>query len=150
MIAVGSLARLAIFLASLLAAATAPAGQTYIVSVVPQYTPVDIGLRWTPLLARLEKETGMGFQLRAMEKIPAFEKDFLAGIPDLVYLNPYHMVMAAKARGYVPLVRGRTPLTGILVVDRAGPVKTLADLDGGTLAFPAPRHWVRRSICAPC
>lgn len=117
---------------------TASAEPVYNLSVVPQFTPVDIGLRWSPLLAYLKKETGISLQLRVMERIPKFETDFLAGIPDFVFLNPYHEVMAMKAHGYVPLVRGGDPLNGILVVDREGPVKRLADLGGKTLAFPSP------------
>lgn len=114
------------------------AGQVYTISVVPQFTPVDIGTRWTPLLARLEKDTGISLQLRVLEHIPKFEADFLAGLPDFVYLNPWHEVMAMKAQGYIPLVRGGDPLNGILVVDRQGPIKRLADLSGKTLAFPSP------------
>lgn len=112
--------------------------QTYTLSIVPQYTPVDIGLRWTPLLKRLEAETGYGFQLRLIDKIPRFEADFNAGTPDLIYLNPYHMLTAAKSQGYIPLVRGASPLIGILVTDRNGPIKSLLDLNDKTLAFPAP------------
>ncbi len=114
------------------------AGQVYTISVVPQFTPVDIGTRWSPLLARLEKDTGISLQLRVLEHIPKFEVDFLAGLPDFVYLNPWHEVMAMKAQGYRPLVRGSDPLNGILVVDRQGPIKRLADLSGKTLAFPSP------------
>lgn len=117
---------------------SARAGQAYSLAVVPQFTPVDIGIRWAPLLKRLEADTGLIFQLRLRESIPAFEAEFLRGDPDFVYLNPYHMVMAAKAQGYVPLVRGAESLHGILVVDKNGPVKTLADLDGAKLAFPSP------------
>lgn len=114
------------------------AGQTYVVAVVPQFTPVDIGRRWTPLLKRLESVLGVSFQLRVFDKIPAFEADFLRGGPDFLYLNPYHMVMAARAQGYTPLVRSSEPLAGILVVDREGPVKALADLQGSKVAFPSP------------
>ena len=112
--------------------------QTFTLSVVPQYTPVDIGLRWTPLLRHLEAETGYSFQLRLLDKIPRFETDFLTGIPDLVYLNPFHMLMAADAQGYIPLVRGSDPLIGILVAEKNSPIKTLRDLNGKRLAFPAP------------
>ncbi len=114
------------------------AGQVYTLSVVPQFTPVDIGLRWSPILAYLEKEAGVSLQLRVMEHIPKFESDFLAGVPDFVFLNPWHAVMAMKAHGYVPLVRGGDLLNGILVVDRNSPIKRLADLDDKTLAFPSP------------
>lgn len=121
-----------------LASAMAAAIDTYTVAVVPQFAPVDIGQRWTPLLTRLEKETGLHFQLRIPERIPVFEKEFLAGIPDFAFLNPYHAVMAHKAHGYTPLVRGSERLTGILVADSQGPIHDLQDLQGKTLAFPAP------------
>ncbi len=114
------------------------AEQTYSFAIVPQFTPVEIGKRWTPLLNRLEADTGLAFQLRLHDKTPTFEADFLRGVPDFVYLNPYHMVMAAKARGYLPLVRGAEPLAGILVADKAGPVGKLADLNGARIAFPSP------------
>ena len=35
-------------------------------------------------------------------------------------------------------MRGRTPLTGILVVRRDDPIRAVQELDGKTLAFPAP------------
>ena len=127
-----------IVLLGLLLISPVRAGQTYTFSVVPQFTPVDIGIRWTPLLKRLETDTGLNFQLRMHEKTTAFELEFLRGDPDFVYLNPYHMIMAGKAQGYVPLVRGTEHLSGILVVDKGGPVKSLADLNGAKLAFPSP------------
>lgn len=112
--------------------------QTFTLAVVPQFTPVDIGLRWKPLLERLEAETGYGFQLRLFDKIPKFEADFLSGAPDLVYLNPYHMVLAAKSRGYIPLVRGTDQQKGILVVDNKSQINHPRDLIGKKIAFPAP------------
>ena len=123
---------------ALLLAIPAWAEQIYSLAVVPQFSPVDIGIRWTPLLKRLEQETGFKFQLRMFEKTPAFEADFLRGGPDFIYLNPYHMLMAEKAQGYLPLVRGAEALSGILVVDQKGPFKSLDELDGAKLAFPSP------------
>ena len=127
-----------LLLSALLSVQALAASQTFTLSVVPQFTPVDIGLRWKPLLERLEAETGYGFQLRLFDRIPKFESDFESGAPDLVYLNPYHMVMAAKSRGYIPLVRGTDQLNGILVVQSNSPFKHLSDLNGKKIAFPAP------------
>lgn len=123
---------------SALVSVSAGAGQTYVVAVYPQFTPVDIGMRWMPLLKRLESAVGVSFQLRVFDKAPTFEVDFLYGGPDFLFLNPYHMVMANRAQGYVPLVRSVEPQMGILVVERDGPVRTLADLQGGKVAFPSP------------
>jgi phosphonate transport system substrate-binding protein len=127
-----------IILLALLCTRAFATSQSFTLSVVPQFTPVDIGMRWAPLLKRLEAETGYGFQLRLLDRIPKFEVDFLAGTPDLLFLNPFHMLIAAEAQGYIPLVRDAEPLVGILVADRSGPIKQLSDLNGKNLAFPAP------------
>ena len=126
----------------LLALMAIPAGNAsataYTIAIVPQFTPLDIGLRWTPLLDRLKQETGVALQIRAHDSIPNFEAEFLRGIPDFVLLNPYHMVMAAKAQGYRPLLRSSQPLSGVLVVDGRGGINALGDLKGAAIAFPAP------------
>jgi len=109
-----------------------------IVAVAPQFAPTQIHRDWTPLLARLEQVTGYRFQLRVYDQIPAFETELAQGIPDLAFMNPYHMVIAKQARGYRPLVRDSTSLSGILVVRQDSPIKSLADLNGKLLAFPSP------------
>lgn len=124
--------------ALLLWASTAGAEQVYSLAVVPQLTPQEIGKRWTPLLIRLEALSGVRFTLRLSDRFPVFEQEFKSGLPDFVFLNPYQALMAAKAQGYVPLVRSRKLLNGILVVDGLGPIRRIADLDGKTLVFPAP------------
>ena len=111
----------------------------YTVGVVPQFPALAIHRTWTPLLERLSTMTGHMFKLEQYATIPDFEKAFLGGKPDLVYLNPYHMVMANGAQRYLPLVRdGQNKLSGILVVRADSTAKTLADLDGKTIAFPSP------------
>jgi phosphonate transport system substrate-binding protein len=62
----------------------------------------------------------------------------LAGAADFAYMNPYHQVMAMRAQRYLPLVRERQPLSGILVVRRDDPIRSVRELDGRELAFPAP------------
>ncbi|MEW5768860.1 MAG: phosphate/phosphite/phosphonate ABC transporter substrate-binding protein [Pseudomonadota bacterium] len=121
-----------------LAAGDAGAARTYTLAIVPQYTAVDIGMRWAPVIERIRAETGIELQLHTTPSIPAFEAEMLKGIPDFAFMNPYHMVMAAKAQGYRPLVRSTQALSGILVVARNGPAKRLEDLNGATLAMPAP------------
>lgn len=54
-------------------------------------------------------------------------------------MNPYHMLLAEKRQGYIPLVRdnGRQ-LHGILVVRTDSNIKSVKDLEGKKIAFPAP------------
>lgn len=107
-------------------------------AVVPQFTTAEIHRDWQPLLDRLREMTGFEFKLRFSRSIPEFEQDFQSGTPDFAFLNPYHAVMASRAQAYVPLLRDSKPLTGILVVRRDDPLKSVRQLDGHEVAFPAP------------
>jgi phosphonate transport system substrate-binding protein len=128
------LARLASSAAPTLRAAPRP----WTVAVVPQFPAQQIHAAWMPALARLHELSGEPFELVHSPSIDAFEKRFLAGGPDFVFLNPYHMVMAAEAQNYRPLLRDRTGLSGVLVVRRDSPAQQTTDLRGRTLAFPSP------------
>ena len=54
-------------------------------------------------------------------------------------MNPYHLLVANRTQGYTPLIRdiGRM-LYGIIVVKKDGPIKTIQELEGKSIAFPAP------------
>lgn len=111
---------------------------SYSVAVVPQFQAVEISRVWTPILERVGKEAGVVLTLKVAKDIPSFEDEVLAGKPDFAYMNPYHQLMAYKAQGYVPLVRDSKLLTGLLVVRLDDPIKSVKELEGKTLAFPAP------------
>lgn len=110
----------------------------YTVAVVPQFQAVEISRVWAPILERVGQEAGVVLALKVAKDIPTFEDEVLAGKPDFAYMNPYHQVMAYKAQAYVPLVRDSKLLTGLLVVRQDDPIKSVNELDGKTLAFPAP------------
>jgi phosphonate transport system substrate-binding protein len=125
-----------------------PGAVSYSIAVVPQFRAEELHRDWTPVLERLRAATGASFSLRIAADIPAFEESVLAGAPDFAYMNPYHQVMARKAQGYIPLVRDSKPLTGILVVRKDDPIKSVRELDGKEVAFPAPNAfgaslWIR-------
>lgn len=131
--------KLCLLILSLVAGgALAQAPVKYSFAVVPQFNSIEIHKDWAPLLARLSKDTGFVFELKIQSSIPLFEAGFLKGEPDFVYMNPYHMVMAKKAQSYMPILRDAKPLTGILVVRKDSPYKSLKDLNGQKIAFPAP------------
>ena len=118
------------------------------VAVVPQFRAEEIHRVWAPLLARIAQETGQPLNLVVPTNIPAFERSMLAGEPDFVFANPYHAVMGHRAQGYIPLVRDSTLLTGIVLVRADDPIRSVAELDGKTVAFPAPNAfgaslWIR-------
>ena len=131
---------LASFFAPNVSLAAEPA--SYTLAVVPQLPPLTTHKAWAPVVDKLVKESGVNIVLKLYEKVAEFEVELLAGTPDLVYMNPYHQVMARPVHGYIPLVRDNAVLlSGIVVVARNGPIKTIKDLDGKTIAFPSPNAY---------
>ena len=112
---------------------------TYKFGVVPQFEPRKLSAIWSPILSELERRTGLRLEMVGSARIPEFENEFEQGRYDFAYMNPYHSLVAMRVQQYEPLVRdGGRQLFGILVVAKDGPVKTVADLDGKVVAFPAP------------
>ena len=113
--------------------------KTFSIGVVPQFDARKIHKIWAPILKELEKSTGYRFKLMGAPTIPEFEKEFNAGHFDFAYMNPYHVLLANKHQGYVPLVRdvGRR-LHGVLTVKKDSPISSPAELDGKIISFPAP------------
>lgn len=109
------------------------------VGIVPQFTAQELRMIWDPILIKIAKESGVSFTIIGSPSIPAFEKKLMRGEFDLVYLNPYHMVMAHDAHNYQPIVRdiGRS-LRGILVVRKDSGITNISQLQNQVLAFPAP------------
>jgi phosphonate transport system substrate-binding protein len=114
------------------------AAEPYTFGIVPQYDQRQLFEIWKPLIEELQKRTGLSFRLVSVPKIPAFEKEFLAGSYDFAYMNPYHLLKANKSQGYAPLVRDRAALRGILVVRKDSPIEKLSELNGKVVAFPSP------------
>ena len=108
------------------------------ISVVPQFTAVNIASTWMPLLERISRLAGIAFELRHYSSIREFEEGFLRGDTDFAYMNPYHAVMAKRAQGYIPLLRNTEPLRGILVVRKNSEIQSVKELSGKRLAFPSP------------
>ena len=112
--------------------------KTYTIAIVPQFSSTQVYRDWSPLLNKLQEATGLHFELKIYDDFPRFESDFAKGVPDLVYLNPYHMVVAHKKQGYRPLLRDSTNLSGIMVAKQDGSIKEISDLKNQTIAFPSP------------
>jgi phosphonate transport system substrate-binding protein len=113
--------------------------KAYVVGVVPQFSPRKIQEIWQPILNVLSKKLNLVFSLSQSKSIPVFEKQFSDGDFDIAYMNPYHLIVANKQEGYTPLVRDiKRKLFGIIVVRKDSPFQSIRDLEGQTIAFPAP------------
>ncbi len=110
----------------------------YTFGVVPQYPPRKLYAIWHPIITELERRTGLSFRLITTLTIQDFERQYLAGSFDFVYMNPYFIVTAAERQGYIPLVADARPLRGILVTAAHGPIRRVEDLAGKVVAFPSP------------
>jgi ABC-type phosphate/phosphonate transport system substrate-binding protein len=128
----------AFLLASVLAAGCVRAEDTYTFAVVPQFSQRKLYGIWHPIVEEIARRTGLKLRLVTTLTVSEFERGLSRGRFDFVYANPYHILREKKRQGYIPLVRDRVPLRGILVVPRNSPVRSPADLDGKTLAIPSP------------
>lgn len=115
----------------------APPPRTWRLAVVPQLTPLEMHNAWTPVVQALA-QADVPCELVVHPSIARFEQEFRNGSADIVFLNPYHMVMARQAHGYVPLLHDAKPLEGVLVVRQDSPYTALTQLRDQRIAFPAP------------
>lgn len=115
---------------------TAPA--KYTIAITPQFEQRKLHTVWQPIVDELERRTGLHFSLVSMLTIQEFDKALSRGHFDFVYTNPYNIVLLHDVQPYIPLVADKEPIRGIVAVRKDGEIKTLADLDGKTVAFPAP------------
>ncbi|TNE79562.1 MAG: phosphate/phosphite/phosphonate ABC transporter substrate-binding protein [Gammaproteobacteria bacterium] len=107
--------------------------------IVPQQSSSRLAEQWTPLMAYLSEKLGQPVRFMTAPDIPTFEKRVLEGRYDIAYMNPYHYVEFSKAPGYRAIAKARDKqIRGIVVVPEDSPAQSLEDLDGATLAFPAP------------
>jgi len=118
---------------------SAETGKVFIVGVVPQFEARKLHGIWRPVLDLIEIKTGYRFELKESQTISDFEVEFSQAKFDFAYMNPYHLIIAHRKAGYIPLVRDRgRQLFGVLVVAKNSGIDDPALLDGKTVAFPAP------------
>ena len=114
----------------------------YTVSIVPQLSTLETYQQWEPVLEKLSEKTGLKFELKLAETIPAFEQQLSHKEPDFAFMNPYHLMMAHKKKTYLPLLRNSSNLLrGIIVIKNDSTISSLSDLNGKELAFPAPNSF---------
>jgi phosphonate transport system substrate-binding protein len=116
----------------------AAAAEQYTLGVVPQFEQRKLHAIWKPIVDELQRRTGLSFKLVTTLQVQEFEKELAKGSFDFVFANPFHIIQIRKTQGYLPLVCDRTQLHGVLVVKKDGPIRTVNDLDGKTVAFPSP------------
>ncbi|MDA8431789.1 MAG: phosphate/phosphite/phosphonate ABC transporter substrate-binding protein, partial [Nitrospiraceae bacterium] len=84
------------------------------------------------------RKNRLQFRLETTLKIGDFEKEYTRGSFDFVYMNPYYILKSTPSNEYIPLVRDKAPLRGVLVVCKDSALRSPAGLDGKVVAFPSP------------
>ncbi|WEJ61835.1 phosphate/phosphite/phosphonate ABC transporter substrate-binding protein [Thiomicrorhabdus lithotrophica] len=115
------------------------AKKTYSFGVVPQQSAMVLAKKWIPIFKYLEKETGYKFVFKTNQTIPKFEHQLSKQAYDFAYMNPYHYTVFHDVSGYSAFAKqGQKKLKGIIIARKDSTVKSLEDLEGKTIAFPAP------------
>ena len=115
------------------------AGEILKLGVVPQFSARHLRTVWEPIAQTIGNQANVMVKIIGSSSISVFEQQFMTGVFDIVYLNPYHMVKAHQAQGYQPILRDvKQSLQGIIVVRKNSPIQKVQDLHGKVIAFPAP------------
>lgn len=120
-----------------LAARPAHAANSFSFAVVPQFERRRLVEIWKPIIDAVAARTGLDLRLTTTLSVVDFERQLGAGAFDFVFTNPYHILMQRDRQGYVPLVRDRAPLRGIVLVAKDSPITSPRQLDGKVLAVPS-------------
>jgi phosphonate transport system substrate-binding protein len=110
----------------------------YTFGAVPQFEQRKLHAIWKPIVDELALRTGLQFNLVSTLTVQEFHSAYTRGQFDFVYVNPYNIARLHGTQAYVPLVADKKPVRGIVVIRKDGEVKTVADLNGKTVAFPSP------------
>lgn len=107
--------------------------------VVPQQSASVLAKKWIPILALVEKDTGLKISFKTAPNIETFEKRTVAGEYDIAYMNPYHYTVFSQKPGYKAFAKQKNKsITGIIVVKKDSAIMSLKELEGQRIAFPSP------------
>ncbi len=124
---------------SALSARAQDAQKPMTIGIVPQQSASRLAEEWGPLLTEVSRRAGVALVFRTAPSIPAFEERLSKGEYDLAYMNPYHYVVFHRTQNYQAFAKEQDRrLKGILVVRRDSAYRTLVELTGKTVVFPAP------------
>ena len=117
--------------------------------VTPQKSVSETTKEWGPFIDYLSAKTGLRIVFATAKDISTFKVRVSEGAYDIVYIDPPGYVLFHKKDGYRVFANAKdTKLVGILVVRKDGPIKTIHDLEGQTIAFPAFVGFASRLIPA--
>ncbi len=115
--------------------------KAYTIGVIPTWPPVVTYAQWSPFVERLSHDTGLKLRLKVYEKMSDFEREIISSKgPDFIFANALQTVVAHREQGYIPLVRGKKGVEGIVFVKRASKIRNVKDLSGKRIAFVGSKN----------
>jgi phosphonate transport system substrate-binding protein len=107
--------------------------------ILPQHNPDFLHRIYTPLVDYLNATAGATFRLVASRDYATFERRLEQGAFDFALSNPYQAIRAAAA-GYriFGKVSRDEDFCGLILTRRATPIRSITDLRGKTISYPAP------------
>ena len=113
--------------------------KSYTFGVVPQQAAETLARNWIPVLSLIKERSGIDLVFKTDSSISTFEEKLAAGVYDFAYMNPYHYTAFHERTGYQAFAKAADKqIMGVIVVHKNSPITTLNDLQGKTIAFPAP------------
>lgn len=108
-------------------------------AIVPQQSPRELANRWGPILQYISEHSGVALQFETANSITTYQQEMKAGRYDISFMSAYFYAMFSNDAGYRVFAQEKdAKFVGIMVVRKDSPYQTLEDLEGKSLAFPAP------------
>ncbi len=125
------------------AAAVAPASEqpsTFLrFAIVPQQSPRELAKRWGPIIQYITEHSGVSLQFQTANSLTTYQHEMKVGLYDISFINAYYYAAFSNDAGYKVFAQEKdAKFVGVMVVRKDSPYQTLDDLEGKTLAFPAP------------
>ena len=112
------------------------ADRAYQFGVFPYVPVTQIHDLYAPMAADFEAKLGRQVRLSSRADYARFGDELRRGIYDIAFVQPFDYVDAHDEHGYLPLARSPGDLEVLIMVRDDGPLKSLKDLRGKTVANP--------------
>ncbi len=112
---------------------------SYSFGVAPRQEIPVLARHWLPLFAYIKAHAGVTLKFRTAPDCGVFGERAALGRYDFIYANPYEYTHQDSRVGYRAFAKERHgSIRSLLVVRRDGPIHTVRQLQGATVAFPVP------------
>jgi len=105
--------------------------------VYPYLSPSQVVEQFSPLAEHLGQTLGRPVELRSAPDFQKFIERTQAGEYDIIFTAPHMGRLAEKRDGYLPAAQTGWGIEILVVARKDGPIKSLADLRGHSLAVGA-------------